>query len=351
MDILITGGNGFLGHHLIAALQERGDSVRVLALPTEDATWLELRGVTVFRGDILEPDTLIAPLEGVDGVFHLAAMLGAWGTFDRYHAVNVTGTENVCRSALAAGASRLVHVSSAMVYDMAQRRPPTEEDLLAPLDEPYSLTKAQGDMMVQSLIREEQLPAVILRPGTLIGPGDRLNFGRMADRVRARKGIVIGRGHNALPLFSITDMVQGLLLALDREQARGGVYNIGTDQPLTQARYLALIAEELGVPAPRLHAPYAALYAAAGLAERVATVSNGRFPPFLTRHGVKLYGADNRISIDKARRELDYVPLVPVAEAVRAACDWYRHPDGSRPTPARAGVLTATAAEEASASW
>jgi nucleoside-diphosphate-sugar epimerase len=157
----------------------------------------------------------------------------------------------------------------------------------------------------------------------------------MADRVRAGKGVMIGRGDNALPLFSIADMVQGLLLALDCPQAQGRVYNIGTDQPLTQAGYLALIAEELGLPAPRRRVPYAALYAAAYLAERVATASNGRIPPFLTRHGVKLYGADNRMSIEKARRELGYSPAVPVASAVRAACLWYQGASTPAPAPAR----------------
>src|SRR6266487_2416358 len=188
MEMLITGGNGFLGRNLILALQERGDNVRVLALSTEDTTWLEKRDVAVFRGDILNPDAHIAPMGGVEGMLHLAAMIGAWRAIRDYYAVNVTGTENVCQAALEAGVRRLVHISSAMVYDMAMGRAVTEDDLLEPLDEPYSLTKAQGDMLVQRMIREEHLPAVIIRPGTLIGPGDRLNFGRMADRIRAGKG-------------------------------------------------------------------------------------------------------------------------------------------------------------------
>jgi nucleoside-diphosphate-sugar epimerase len=343
VEILITGGNGFLGRHLISALQRRGDSVRVLVLPAEDTIWLEEHHVTVFRGDILNPDTLIAPIRGAEGVFHLAAMIGAWDALRAYSAVNVLGTANVCGAALSAGVSRVIHISSAMVYDMASPRPAAEDDLLAPLDEPYSLTKAQGDMLVQRLIREDHLPAVIVRPGTLIGPGDRLNFGRMADRVRAGKGVIIGRGNNAIPLFSITDLVQGLLLALDSEQAVGKIYNIGTDQPVTQAEYLSLIAHEIGAPAPRLRVPYRALFTAAHMAERLAALSNDRIPPFLTRHGVKLYGANNLMSIDKARRDLGYVPQVPVTEAVRMACDWYQHPDGGMATATPRGALTAVA--------
>ena len=243
MEILITGGNGFLGRNLVLALQERGDNVRVLALPTEDTTWLEERGVAVFRGDILNPGALITPMLGVEGVFHLAAMIGAWRAMQDYYAVNVTGTEHVCQAALEAGVRRLVHISSAMVYNMAMGRAVTEDDPLEPLDEPYSLTKAQGDMLVQRLIDEEDLPAVIIRPGTLIGPGDRLNFGRMADRVRGGKGIIIGSGNNAVPLVYVTDMVQGLLLAMDNEHAVGQAYNIGNDLMITQKVFLVTIAQ------------------------------------------------------------------------------------------------------------
>ena len=327
MEILITGGNGFLGRNLILALQERGDSVRVLALPTEDATWLEKRGVEIFRGDLRNPGVLTAPMRGVDGVFHLAAMIGAWRPMQDYYAVNVTGTENVCRAALADGVRRIVHISSAMVYNMAIGRPVTEDDPLEPLDEPYSMTKAEGDKLVQRMIAEDHLPAVIIRPATIFGPGDHLNFGRVADRARAGKGIIIGSGDNAVPFVYVTDIVQGLLLAMDDEHAVGQAYNIGNDQPLSQKALFSAIAQEIGVAPPRMHVPYYPLYAAAYAAERIATLSGDRIPPFVTRHGVKLYGADNRLSIAKARRDLGYAPQVPLLKGVRLAATWYQHQD------------------------
>ena len=328
MEILVTGGNGFLGHNLISALQKRGDRVRVLALPTEDTTWLEERNVKVFRGDIRSLEALIAPMRGVEGVIHLAAMIGAWNAMEKYYAVNVTGTENVCRAALQANVRRIIHISSAMVYDMSTgQAAAAEDDFLEPLDEPYSWTKAQSDMLVQRMIREEHLPATIIRAGTLIGPGDTLNFGRLVDRIRAGKGILIGSGKNIVPLVYITDLVQGLLLALDSQQAVGKIYNISNDQSLTQKVFFSAIAKEIGVPAPRIHVPYLPLYTAAYIAERVAVLSNNRILPFLTRHGVKLYGADNRLSIEKARRELGYTPKVPLMQAIRITSNWYLHQD------------------------
>ena len=121
MNILITGGTGLLGRHLVPALQEQGHNVRMLALTGEDTSWLEARGAAIHRGDVRRPDSLVAPLRGVDSVLHMAAMMGLWRPISEYRAVNVTGTENVCRAALAAGVGRLVHVSSWTVYGMGRR--------------------------------------------------------------------------------------------------------------------------------------------------------------------------------------------------------------------------------------
>jgi 2-alkyl-3-oxoalkanoate reductase len=332
MDILITGGNGLLGRHLVPALQDRGETVRVLVLPDENASWLERRGVEVHRGDIRRPETLPLPMSGADAVMHLAGMMGVWRPIEDYHAVNVTGTGNVCRAALAEGA-RVVHVSSWTVYGMALGRPAGEDFPLKPFREPYAVTKAAGDLAVQRMIAEDGLPAVIIRPGTFFGPGDRLHVGRMADRLRAGRGVIVGSGDNALPFVYVTDVVQGLLLALDRERALGQAYNITNDRPLTQRQLLYALAHEIGANPPRLHLPYPALYAAGYAAERVAALKRSECQPVVTRPGVKLFGTDNRHAIDKARRELGYRPWVALREGVHLAADRYRAPRDPPPLP------------------
>ena len=324
METMITGGTGLVGRHLVMALQERGDIVRALVLPTEDASWLEERGVVIYRGDTRDPDTLTVPMRNVDTVFHLAAVTGGKAMpIEVYYKVNVTGTENVCRAAMEAGARRIIHVSSWTIYGMARGRPLTEDVPSAPWHDPYCITKAQGDLLVQRMVAKDHLPAVIIRPGTIFGPGDRLNFGRIADKLRAGKGLIIGSGRNALPLVYVTDVVQGLLLCADLDYAQGQVYNITNDQPLTQEEFLRTIAQELGVAPPHLHVPYKAAYVIAFVAERAARFMRSEHP-IVTRHGVTLYGTDNRHSIDKARAELGYEPQVSLCEGVRLAGVWYR---------------------------
>ena len=323
MEVFVTGGGGLLGHHVIQELLDRGDRIRALALPGEDVSWFEARGVAVHTGDVCDAASLTAPMAGAEAVLNLAGMMGVWRPLADYVAVNVTGAENVCRAALAHHLRRVVHISSWTVYGMNQPDPCREDRELTPFPEPYAVSKAEGDRRVRQMIAEEGLPAAIVRPGTFFGSGDRLHFGRIADRLRAGRSIVIGRGDNALPFVHVSDVAQGVLLALDHEHAVGEAFNISTDAPLTQQELLSAIAEEIGVEPPRVHVPRRALYAAGYAAERVSTIARSRRQPPLTRIGVMLFGNSNRHAVDKARRELGFVPGMSPRDGVREAASWY----------------------------
>jgi nucleoside-diphosphate-sugar epimerase len=334
--ILITGGNGFVGRHLVTALQARGDQVRVLALPGEDASWLEQRGVAVYRGDIRDPQSLTAPVGGADGVLHLAAMQDVWRPIEVYRAVNVTGTKNVAQAALAAGVRRFVHMSSSSVYGMGHGRPVDETFPLTPFHDPYPVTKAEADRAVQAMIAKDGLPGVIIRPDQIFGPGDLVHFGAMAERMLSGRGFLVGKGDNRMPFVYVDDVVRGLLLALDHDSAPGNAYNISNDSPLTQRQMLAAIAAGVGGQPPGRSIPYRALYAAGYLAERLARALPSSRPP-VTRLGVAFFGTDNRYVIGKARAELGYRPAVSLRDGVRITAEWYlRHKSAAAPAPSSA---------------
>jgi nucleoside-diphosphate-sugar epimerase len=322
MEILVTGATGFLASHLVPALQQRDHAVRALVLPSEEATWLRERGVAVYSGDVREPETLTEPVRNADAVIHMAALMATWAPMEVHRAVHVTGTENVCRAALAAGVGRLVHLSSAITYTPGRGVPIEEDFPQEPLHEPHAVTKAEGDKLVQRMIAGDGLPAVIVRPEAMFGPNDRINFRRLADRLRAGKGIIIGSGRNAVPFVYVDDVVQGLLLALEHPNALGRAYNITNDQWMTEEEFLRAIADEVGGKAPRIRVPYRALYGAAALAEWIATATKRE--PLVTRHGVQMFGSHNPLSIDRARRELGYEPQVALRDGIRLAGHWYR---------------------------
>ena len=152
MRVLITGATGLLGGHLIKELQQRGEDIRALVLPVENADKLTKQGVEVVRGDITDAHSLAPAVKDVELVFHLAAMMGVWRPIADYRLVNVTGSENLYQAAQAAGVRRYVHTSSHCVYGMGFGRFLTEKDALRPDTHPYSVTKAEGDRLMRRLM-------------------------------------------------------------------------------------------------------------------------------------------------------------------------------------------------------
>ncbi len=321
MKVLITGATGLLGGHLIQELQQRGDQIRALVLPVENAEKLVAQGVEVVRGDVTDATTLAPAVKGIEIILHLAGMMGVDRPLADYRLVNVTGTENLYRAAQVAGVRRFVHTSSHTVYGLGYGRFLTEEDELRPDPDPYSITKAEGDHLMRRLMLKSDVETVIIRPGTFFGPGDRLHFGRIAQRMKNGKGIIIGRGNNALPFCYVTDVAQGFLLAASHEKAPGNVYNISNDHPLTQQEIFNAIADDVGGQRPIRHLPYLPIYYGGIVAEKVAFITHTK--PIVTRLGAMMFGTDNRHSVEKARRELGYEPEVDVREGIRLAAAWF----------------------------
>jgi nucleoside-diphosphate-sugar epimerase len=322
MRVLITGATGLLGGHLIRELQQRGEHIRALVLPVENADKLTAQGVEVVRGDITDAGTLGAAVKDVELVFHLAAMMGVWRPLADYRLVNVTGSENLYWAAQKAGVRRYVHTSSHCVYGLGLGRFLTEKDPLRPDSHPYSVSKAEADRLMRRLMLNSDVETVILRPGSFFGPGDKLNFGRMAQRIKEGKGVIIGRGDNHLPFCYITDIVQGFLLAAYHDKAPGNVYNITNDRPLTQQEMFNAIAGDVGGVRPTRHLPYTPIYYGSIVAEKVVAPITRR-EPFVTTHGVLMFGSDNKHSIEKARQELGYEPKVDLRVGIRLAADWF----------------------------
>lgn len=187
------------------------------------------------------------------------------------------------------------------------------------------------------MTEQDGLPAVIIRPDQIFGPGDVLHFGAMAERTLAGRSFLVGKGDNRMPFVYVDDIVRGLLLALDHDAAPGNAYNISSDSPFTQRQMLTAIAEDTGGSPPVRSIPYPALYAAGFLAERLVGILPSVSRPPVTRLGVAFFGTDNRYAIDKARAELGYRPEVSLRDGVRIAAEWYlqhRRPAGQGGKPA-----------------
>jgi nucleoside-diphosphate-sugar epimerase len=328
MTVLVTGGAGFLGSHLVELLLEAGESPRVLVRPGDDVTALTAADVDIHWGDLADPAALASATRGVDRVLHCAARTGPWGPADEYERVNVRGLETLVRTALAAGARRLVHVSSITVHGNDVRGAADETAPLREEPNPYSRSKVAGERLLERMIREEAAPVTIVRPGWIYGPGDRASFARLAEMVAIGRMVMVGDGSNRLPLIYVRDVARGILLAAEVEQALGRSYVLVNDEPVTQRDFLDAIAAELGVPAPKRHLPYRLALTAGATAEALGRLARRREPPPVMRYGLQLLGGENRFVITRAREELGFDPLVDLAEGVGRTVAWYRAADG-----------------------
>jgi nucleoside-diphosphate-sugar epimerase len=327
MTVLVTGGAGFLGSHLVELLLQDGECPRVLVRPGEDVTALSADEVDIHWGDLADPAALASATRGVDRVLHCAARTGPWGPADEYERVNVRGLETLVRTALAGGVRRVVHVSSITVHGNDVQGAADETAPLRQEPNPYSRSKVAGERLLERMIREEAAPVTIVRPGWIYGPGDRASFARLADMVASGRMVVVGDGSNHLPLVYVRDVARGILLAAESERAIGRSYLLVNDERVTQRDLLGAIAGELGVPAPKRNLPYRLALTAGATAEALARLARRREPPPVTRYGLQLLGGDNRFVITRAREELGFDPLVDLAEGVRRAVAWYRAAD------------------------
>ena len=338
MKVLITGATGLLGSHLIKELQERGEEIRALVLPVENADKLTAQGVEVVRGDITDASTLAPAVKDVDLIFHLAGMMGVHRPLSDYRLVNVTGSENLYKAAQAAGVRRFVHTSSHTVYGLGHGRYMVESDPLRPDPDPYSITKAEGDRLIRRLMINSGVETVILRPGTFFGPGDRLHFGRMAQKTVDGKALILGKCDQHLPFCYVTDVVQGFMLAAYHENAPGNVYNITNDRPLTALEMFNEIADAVGGKRPKLHLPYLPIFLGSIVAERVVARVT-RTKPVVTQLGAMMFGSDNLHSVEKARKELGYEPKVDLREGICLSAEWFKAGGMNQPSVTQASQM------------
>ncbi|GAC1378407.1 MAG: NAD-dependent epimerase/dehydratase family protein [Ktedonobacteraceae bacterium] len=327
MKVLVTGAAGFLGGHLVDMLLERGDDVRAMVQPGEDASRLHLlEGVEVVHADLTESASLKRAVQGVERVYNVAAKTGPWGLADVYWASNVQGLANLLHASMDAGVQRVVHTSSITVYGHHLHGIVTEDEPFHAEDNPYSHTKIAAEKLIANLVRDSDAPVVIIRPGWIYGPRDAASFGRFVSLVESGKAFIIGSGENVVPVIYVRDVAQGLIKAGDASsEVIGRAYTITDDRRVTQAQYLNTIADCLHVPSVSRHLPYSALYFSGRTAEllwRVRGRSNANPPP-LTTYGVTLLGSDQMFSISKARSELGFVPQFDVKRGVAEGVKWY----------------------------
>ena len=253
--VLVTGGEGFIGSHLVDRLLAEGADVRALVHynPFGRWGWLQEKAgdVEILAGDVRDADRVASAVAGTDVVFHLAALIGIPYSYDApesYVQTNVLGTYNVLSGCRRAGVQRLVQTSTSEVYGSAIRVPIDESHPLQP-QSPYSASKIGGDMLALSFFHSFQLPVAVVRPFNTYGP-------RQSARavIPAILGQIFG-GSSELRVGATTptrdfnyveDTVRGFLAVAECDRALGNVVNIGSGREISVADLIELLVKISG---------------------------------------------------------------------------------------------------------
>jgi dihydroflavonol-4-reductase len=317
--VLVTGATGFTGGHLAHRLRRLGHDVRALVRPGARGAELEAAGITVVEGDVRRRADVMRAARGVRGIYHLAAAFRVAGEPDDfYRDVNLRGTENIVEAARKNRVERLIHCSTIGVHGDVKEIPSTESSPFNPGDI-YQRTKLEGELVTQAAI-DRGLPAVIVRPASIYGPGD-LRFLKLFRAIQARRFLMFGSGRTLWHPVYIDDLVDGFLLCGEREEALGRTYILAGERHVTLSEWVAAIARAVGVPPPRGRLPYWPLAASAAICEAVCRPL--RIDPPLYRRRAAFFANDRAFRIDKARRELDYRPEVAIEDGVQRTAIWH----------------------------
>jgi nucleoside-diphosphate-sugar epimerase len=313
MNILITGGTGFLGQHLARALLDQGHQVRLIGRDMAPAGALIAAGAQPIVADLRNQAAVIAACSGVDAVYHAGALSAPWGRRADFFAINVDGTAALLAGCRRYAVRRVIYVSSpSVIFNGRDHRDLTEA---APYPRRfasvYSLTKKLGEDLVNAA---EWCEHVIVRPKAIFGPGDRSLLPRMIDAARQGRLPQIGDGRNLVDLTYVENVADALVLALDAQAAIGKTYMITNDEHIALWDVIRSVLRRLGIPANLRRVPLAAALVAAGLMECRAALS-GR-EPMLTRYSAAILGRTQTYDISAARRDLGYTPRISVAEGI-----------------------------------
>jgi dihydroflavonol-4-reductase len=321
--ILVTGGSGFVGAAVVRQLLQAGHQVRALVRSTSARTNLAGLTVEIAEGDLRDAGSLMRAMSGIRALFHVAADYRLWARHPQEIVdTNVEGTRALMEAALRAGVERIVYTSSVATLKARPGGAPSDETF--PLDRTdavgaYKYSKVVAERLVERLVAERNLPAVIVNPSTPIGPRDVRPTPTGRIIVEAAAGRMPAYVDTGLNLVHVDDVAAGHVSALQKGRV-GERYILG-GQDVLLGDMLAEIARQTGRAPPKLRLPRRLIFPIAYAAEAAAYVT-GR-EPFVTTTGLRLAKDRMFFTSAKAERELSYRAR-PYAEAVAEAIAWFR---------------------------
>jgi len=321
MPALVTGGGGFLGRYVVEQLLARGETVRIFS--RGDYPELVRNGVQVVQGDLRDRVAVSHAVQGVETVFHVAALPGIWGDWQRFYEINTLGTEHVLRACQKHGVQRLIYTSSpSVVYD-GQSHLNGDESLPYPKAWlcHYPHSKALAEQAVLAANSAGGLRTVALRPHLIWGPRDNHLIPRLIERARSGRLTRIGSGENLISMSYVENTATAHLQAHDELQqagrCAGRAYFVNEPEPVRLWGWIDQILELGGLPPVKRSLSPAAARCVGCCFELIYTLLRKQSDPPLTRFLASQLSQSHTYSVQRARDDFGYAPPVSFEEGMR----------------------------------
>ena len=326
--MLITGGTGLLGGHVVERMAQQGHNVRALVRKTSDIEHLKTTGVEIVCGNVEDYDSLVAAAEGMDVVIHAAArVLPGWGQWRDFESCIIEGTENTLKASIAAGVKKYVYISSGTVVGKAALGDTPADESAPYLDvKPtrevfYDCAKAKAEQIVLDYHKQGKINATVLRPCMIYGPRCRLLTDRMYRYVKVFP-VLTGNSMAKTALVHVHDVADCIILATTSEKANGQIYNISPEEVVTYRDFINSMAKAMGKSELKIVIPLGVVFASAAVIEMWGRLIRSEDAPFLTRSDIKFIRDGMYIDSTKARKELGWQPKISIEEGCRQYVEW-----------------------------
>jgi nucleoside-diphosphate-sugar epimerase len=327
MNVLVTGGGGFIGRYVVEKLVGRGDRVRVLGRNTYPE--LQRLGVETRQADLRSRESVENACRDMDCVFHIGSLTGIWGKREDFYQTNVMGTSHIISGCRKYGVSKIVYTSSpSVVYDQKDQ---INIDETASYPErylcPYPETKAMAERMILEANGHQGLATTALRPHLVIGPGDANLIPRLLDRARKRRLMIIGDGTNMVDLTYVENVACAHLLAADglhpHSPVAGEAFFITQGEPVVLWTWINQLLEKMGIPKIEKSISLAKAKKIGLIMEIIYRLGRLRGEPPMTRFLASQLGTSHFFNISKAKKYLHYEPPVSLKEGLNRIVEYY----------------------------
>lgn len=319
MKVLVTGGTGFLGSHLVEELLRRKIFVKCFIRNPRKMKWLHGTPSEIIHGNCADEKSLDMAVAGVDCIIHAAGLVRAIDCGDLY-ITNVGGTKNLIESVarINPDIKRFVYISSqAASGPSAPAEQKTENDIANPVSH-YGLSKLLGEAEVFKF--KDKLPVTVLRPPAIYGPRDKDVF--VFFKYAQKSFFPVANTEKHFNISFVSDVVDGIIGAIESDRAAGQIYNIGDDTVFSWRSLAETLIETINSRARIIQIPESVFYLSAFFSEVFARLTEK--PAVISFDKLReIKQKDWLFSAEKAKNDFGYKPRISLEKGIKITYDWY----------------------------